>query len=85
MFSKRCSFIPRLPAEKRKPLQQRLLHLGESWGGKNGGFSLAECCKDKPLKDFPESAGDVYFEFYSQGEDGQTDENTVRKQQTSNK
>ncbi|XP_032242084.2 E3 ubiquitin-protein ligase HUWE1 isoform X2 [Nematostella vectensis] len=71
VFSKRCSFIPRLPAEKRKPLQQRLLHIGESWGGVNGGFSLAECCRNKPLQEFPASAGDVHFEFYTPGEDTQ--------------
>lgn len=76
VFSKRCSFIPRLPTDKRKPLQQRLLHIGESWGGKNGGFSLAECCKNKRLQDFPETAGDVHFEFYVQ-EDNQTEDNVV--------
>ncbi|XP_031573679.1 E3 ubiquitin-protein ligase HUWE1-like isoform X3 [Actinia tenebrosa] len=80
VFSKRCSFIPRLPADKRKPLQQRLLHIGENWGGKSGGFSLAECCKDKPTNEFPESAGDVHFEFYTQGEDNQTDENDQEKE-----
>ncbi|XP_067024084.1 E3 ubiquitin-protein ligase HUWE1-like isoform X5 [Acropora muricata] len=66
VFSKRSSFIPRLPAEKRKAIQQRLQCLGETWGGKNAGFGLGHCCQDLPIKEFPSSCGDVYFEFYNE-------------------
>ncbi|KAJ7352889.1 E3 ubiquitin-protein ligase huwe1 [Desmophyllum pertusum] len=66
VFSKRSSFIPRLPADKRKAIQQRLQCLGETWGGKNAGFSLAHCCQDLPLKEFPVSSADVYFEYYNE-------------------
>lgn len=66
VFSKRSSFIPRLPAEKRKAIQQRLQCLGETWGGKNAGFSLAHCSQDLPIKEFPTSCADVYFEFYNE-------------------
>ncbi|RWS25619.1 E3 ubiquitin-protein ligase HUWE1-like protein [Leptotrombidium deliense] len=38
--------------------------LNESWGGKENGFGLAECCLDSPISPFPASATTLHFEFY---------------------
>uniref|UniRef100_A0A8C3BMB5 Uncharacterized protein n=1 Tax=Cairina moschata TaxID=8855 RepID=A0A8C3BMB5_CAIMO len=46
VFSKRSNYITRLGSDKRTPLLSRLQHLAESWGGKENGFGLAECCRD---------------------------------------
>ncbi|KAJ4934280.1 hypothetical protein JOQ06_007079, partial [Pogonophryne albipinna] len=46
VFSKRSNYITRLGSDKRTPLLARLQHLAESWGGKENGFGLAECCRD---------------------------------------
>ncbi|XP_027564036.1 E3 ubiquitin-protein ligase HUWE1-like, partial [Neopelma chrysocephalum] len=46
VFSKRSNYITRLGSERRGPLLARLQHLAESWGGKENGFGLAECCRD---------------------------------------
>ncbi|XP_010081609.1 PREDICTED: E3 ubiquitin-protein ligase HUWE1-like, partial [Pterocles gutturalis] len=46
VFSKRSNYITRLGSDKRSPLLSRLQHLAESWGGKENGFGLAECCRD---------------------------------------
>ncbi|XP_012277229.1 E3 ubiquitin-protein ligase HUWE1 isoform X2 [Orussus abietinus] len=64
MFSKRSNFITRLNSDKRQALLSRLTHLAESWGGKENGFGLADCCKENPDKPFPASATTLHFEFY---------------------
>ncbi|XP_058791372.1 E3 ubiquitin-protein ligase HUWE1 isoform X2 [Phymastichus coffea] len=66
MFSKRSNFITRLNSDKRQALLSRLTHLAESWGGKENGFGLADCCKEHPDKPFPVSATTLHFEFYAE-------------------
>ncbi|XP_072285907.1 E3 ubiquitin-protein ligase HUWE1 isoform X4 [Pyxicephalus adspersus] len=66
VFSKRSNYITRLASEKRTPLLSRLQHLAESWGGKENGFGLAECCKDMQMSKYPPSATTLHFEFYSE-------------------
>ncbi|XP_076294391.1 HECT, UBA and WWE domain containing E3 ubiquitin protein ligase 1 isoform X4 [Lasioglossum baleicum] len=66
MFSKRSNFITRLNNDKRQALISRLNHLAESWGGKENGFGLAECCKEFPDKPLPASATTLHFEFYAE-------------------
>ncbi|XP_070171266.1 E3 ubiquitin-protein ligase HUWE1 isoform X5 [Polyergus mexicanus] len=66
MFSKRSNFITRLNNDKRQALLSRLNHLAESWGGKENGFGLADCCKEFPEKTFPASATTLHFEFYAE-------------------
>ncbi|XP_046484252.1 E3 ubiquitin-protein ligase HUWE1 isoform X1 [Neodiprion pinetum] len=66
MFSKRSNFITRLNSDKRQALLSRLNHLAESWGGKENGFGLADCCKEQPEKPFPASATTLHFEFYAE-------------------
>ncbi|KAI8504284.1 E3 ubiquitin-protein ligase huwe1, partial [Branchiostoma belcheri] len=66
VFSKRSNFITRLAAEKRQTLLGRLQHLAESWGGKENGFGLAECCQDLPFSSYPASATTLHFEFYTE-------------------
>ncbi|CAH1264453.1 HUWE1 [Branchiostoma lanceolatum] len=69
VFSKRSNFITRLAAEKRQTLLGRLQHLAESWGGKENGFGLAECCQDLPFTSYPASATTLHFEFYTEVSD----------------
>ncbi|XP_064606987.1 E3 ubiquitin-protein ligase HUWE1-like isoform X3 [Liolophura sinensis] len=69
VFSKRSNFITRLAADKKQGLVVRLTHLAESWGGKENGFGLAECCKNVPLSSYPPSATTLHFEFYAENKD----------------
>ncbi|WAR27034.1 HUWE1-like protein [Mya arenaria] len=64
VFSKRSNFITRLSNEKKQGLIIQLTHLAESWGGKDNGFGLAECCQDATISEFPSSATTLHFEFY---------------------
>ncbi|XP_034939530.1 E3 ubiquitin-protein ligase HUWE1 isoform X2 [Chelonus insularis] len=66
MFSKRSNFITRLNTDKRQALLSRLNHLAESWGGKENGFGVADCCKEHPDKPFPSSATTLHFEYYAE-------------------
>ncbi|XP_066528621.1 E3 ubiquitin-protein ligase HUWE1 isoform X5 [Hoplias malabaricus] len=73
VFSKRSNYITRLGSDKRSPLLARLQHLAESWGGKENGFGLAECCRDLPMttssfsvQKYPPSATTLHFEFYAE-------------------
>ncbi|XP_063064393.1 E3 ubiquitin-protein ligase HUWE1 isoform X4 [Engraulis encrasicolus] len=66
VFSKRSNYITRLGSDKRTPLLARLQHLAESWGGKENGFGLAECCRDLPMSKYPPSATTLHFEFYAE-------------------
>ncbi|KAM9431239.1 E3 ubiquitin-protein ligase HUWE1-like isoform 3-T3 [Salvelinus alpinus] len=66
VFSKRSNYITRLGSDKRTPLLARLQHLAESWGGKENGFGLAECCRDLPMTKYPPSATTLHFEFYAE-------------------
>lgn len=67
MFSKRSNFITRLNNEKRQMLLSRLHYLAESWGGKENGFGLADCCNNE--KPIPNSATTLHFEFYCNNND----------------
>ncbi|BFZ10773.1 hypothetical protein BsWGS_13813 [Bradybaena similaris] len=69
VFSKRSNFISRMNQEKKQGLIQRLIHLAESWGGKENGFGLAECCQDLPISCFPPSATTLHFEFYTENKE----------------
>ncbi|KAL5013532.1 hypothetical protein ScPMuIL_007802 [Solemya velum] len=69
VFSKRSNFISRLGPEKKQGLVIRLTHLAESWGGKDNGFGLAECCCDVDISNFPPSAATLHFEFYLENKD----------------
>lgn len=64
VFSKRSNFIGKLSIEKRQELSMRLNYLAESWGGKENGFGLAECCRDLPISAYPPSATTLHFEYY---------------------
>ncbi|XP_053227372.1 E3 ubiquitin-protein ligase HUWE1 isoform X3 [Podarcis raffonei] len=66
VFSKRSNYITRLGSDKRMPLLSRLQHLAESWGGKENGFGLAECCRDLHMLKYPPSATTLHFEFYAE-------------------
>ncbi|XP_038138930.1 E3 ubiquitin-protein ligase HUWE1 isoform X7 [Cyprinodon tularosa] len=66
VFSKRSNYITRLGSDKRTPLLARLQHLAESWGGKENGFGLAECCRDLTMTKYPPSATTLHFEFYAE-------------------
>ena len=65
VFSKRSNFISRLNLEKKLSLLSRLNHLADSWGGKENGFGLAECCQDLDRSCYPPSATTLHFEFYN--------------------
>ena len=54
--------MTRLNSEKRQTLHQRLEGLAESWGGKDNGFGLAECC-DCNFAVSQRSATTLHFEF----------------------
>ncbi|XP_067140217.1 E3 ubiquitin-protein ligase HUWE1 isoform X2 [Centruroides vittatus] len=69
VFSKRSNFITRLNVERRQALLTRLTYLAESWGGKENGFGLAECCQNLPISHFPSSATTLHFEFYLENAD----------------
>ncbi|ESO02925.1 hypothetical protein HELRODRAFT_81131 [Helobdella robusta] len=66
VFSKRSNFITRLPVDKKQILISRLLHLAESWGGKENGFGLSACCQDLPMEYYPASATTLHFEYYDE-------------------
>nr|XP_042906094.1 E3 ubiquitin-protein ligase HUWE1 [Parasteatoda tepidariorum] len=75
VFSKRSNFITRLNPDKRQTLLLRLLYLAESWGGKENGFGLAECCQNLPVTAYPSSASTLHFEYYAES----SDEKPVKK------
>ncbi|XP_050313082.1 E3 ubiquitin-protein ligase HUWE1 isoform X3 [Anthonomus grandis grandis] len=64
MFSKRSNFITRLKTEEKDCLLSRLQYLAESWGGKENGFGLADCCNEK--KGVPASATTLHVEFHKE-------------------
>uniref|UniRef100_A0A1B6DRZ8 HECT-type E3 ubiquitin transferase n=1 Tax=Clastoptera arizonana TaxID=38151 RepID=A0A1B6DRZ8_9HEMI len=65
MFSKRSNFLTRLLPEMRAALLTCLTYLAESWGGKEHGFGLADCCRND--QNFtPQSATTLHYEFYSE-------------------
>lgn len=78
VFSKRSNFISRLNPEQKMSLLSRLNHLADSWGGKENGFGLAECCQDLDRSSYPQSATTLHFEFYN-------DESTAQIQSTASK
>lgn len=66
VFSKRSNFIGKLSMDRRQELLTRLSYLAESWGGKENGFGLAECCRDLPMSTYPPSATTLHFEYYTE-------------------
>ena len=72
-LSLRSNFISRLSPDKRSLLLTRLSHLAASWGGKDNGFGLSDCCQDKPILQFPQSATTLHFEFYAEVEKSEDD------------
>lgn len=79
MFSKRSNFITRLNSDKRNALLSRLQYLAESWGGKEAGFGLADCCNES--KPIPASSTTLHFEFYSNAPEGTGANRAGAKQQ----
>ncbi|RZF32790.1 hypothetical protein LSTR_LSTR011436 [Laodelphax striatellus] len=67
MFSKRSNFILRLKPSMRDALLKCLTYLAESWGGRENGFGLADCCRDNPSY-CPPTATTLHYEFYSEEE-----------------
>lgn len=65
VFSKRSNFIGKQTNEVKQELLTRLSYLAESWGGKENGFGLAECCSDLPMSAYPSSATTLHFEYYT--------------------
>ncbi|KRT79553.1 hypothetical protein AMK59_7881 [Oryctes borbonicus] len=73
IFSKRSNFITRMHHDQRMVLISRLHHLAESWGGKENGFGLADCCDvQKPM---PPSATTLHFEFHNEQADAKGKQN----------
>lgn len=60
VFSKRSNYLTRLPGDKKKQLQEKLVDLAQTWGGSEAGCALQQCCS----KEVPLGAGNVYFEYY---------------------
>uniref|UniRef100_A0A1B0DQ42 HECT-type E3 ubiquitin transferase n=1 Tax=Phlebotomus papatasi TaxID=29031 RepID=A0A1B0DQ42_PHLPP len=70
MFSKRSNYLSRLTGETRTALLGRLNFIAESWGGREYGLGLAECCHhDAKL---PPTATIFYYEFYNKRGDLET-------------
>ena len=59
-------------------LLTRLSHLAASWGGKDNGFGLSDCCQDKAIAEFPTSATTLHFEFYAEVERSDAPADTER-------
>ncbi|CAH8533098.1 unnamed protein product [Heterobilharzia americana] len=59
-FSKRSNYFIRLDPKNKQMILDRLVSIAETWGGAENGFGLAACCDPKH---FPETAGNVYFEY----------------------
>lgn len=66
VFSKRSNFIGKLSIDRRQELLTRLSYMAESWGGKENGFGLADCCRDLPLSSYPPSSTTLHFEYYTE-------------------
>lgn len=64
MFSKRSNFISRLNTTKRTTLLNRLSFIAESWGGKEYGFGLADCCLEGV--EIPSAISSFYYEYYNE-------------------
>ncbi|KAH8876568.1 E3 ubiquitin-protein ligase [Schistosoma japonicum] len=62
-FSKRSNYFIRLDPSNKQMILDRLVSIAETWGGAENGFGLAACCDPKH---FPETAGNVYFEYRSE-------------------
>ena len=80
----RSNFISRLSPDKRSLLLTRLSHLAASWGGKDNGFGLSDCCQDKAITHFPTSATTLHFEFYAEVEKSEMEDKSGKKTLASN-
>ncbi|XP_059618382.1 E3 ubiquitin-protein ligase HUWE1 [Phlebotomus argentipes] len=70
MFSKRSNYLSRLTGDTRAALLGRLNFIAESWGGREYGLGLAECCR--PDAQLPPSATIFYYEYYNKRGDLET-------------
>ncbi|VDP55934.1 unnamed protein product [Schistosoma curassoni] len=66
-FSKRSNYFIRLDPTNKQMILDRLVSIAETWGGAENGFGLAACCDPNH---FPETAGNVYFEYRSEQPSG---------------
>ena len=80
VFGKRSNFLSRLYARLKSNLSTGLEHMGRTWGGRENGFGLADCCKHRDLKHFPATATSVVFE-YSLQEDSNSETMTAPSRQ----
>lgn len=69
VIAKRSNFLTRIPNNQRQQLIERLNILAESWGGKENGFSLADCCQESTA--LPSTASTLHFEFYEDSTDSE--------------
>lgn len=65
--SKRTSYLGSLPSNQKEALLSRLTSLAESWGGREAGYSIAECCSSK-FAPLGRPATTLHFEFYDESE-----------------
>lgn len=65
--SKRTSYLGSLPANQKEALLSRLTSLAESWGGKEAGYSIAQCCSENFAPE-GRSPATLHFEFYDESE-----------------
>lgn len=77
-FTKRSTFLTRLNQETRKRLIAQLTYLADSWGGKENGYGLAECCDEKNVDNAvnQKSATTLHFEFRVE-DDAKKDQNPI--------
>jgi E3 ubiquitin-protein ligase HUWE1 len=55
----------------------------QSWGGKENGFGLAECCQDFQISSYPSSATTLHFEYYNEDTSNTSSSNMNQSKLTS--
>jgi len=60
VFSKRSNYLARVSSEKKKALQEKLVDLAQTWGGRDAGCALEQCCAEES----PSGAGNIYYEYF---------------------
>ncbi|KER32505.1 hypothetical protein T265_01385 [Opisthorchis viverrini] len=65
--SKRSNYFVRMDHHNKKMILERLVSIAETWGGSENNFGLAACCDPDH---FPETAGNIYFEYRPDSKDG---------------
>ncbi|RWS15637.1 E3 ubiquitin-protein ligase HUWE1-like protein, partial [Dinothrombium tinctorium] len=75
-------------SNESKMLEHTLNHWHDdfaiSWGGKENGFGLAECCQDSPMSSFPSSATTLHFEYYCDESSASSGPMTTSSKKSSN-